>query len=249
MKKIFNDSDYPVKEIFIDEDDNTGIRLISLVQDPAIMVQGMAFNSESNKKDYQFKNIDDKQMVVGPALIPGKKILRYDEDDEPYYIFFSEATIKLMVEKFTKGSNAKYLNIDHTSTMLESGYIQQSWIIDDSYYDKSKTYGYSLPKGTYFIEVKIDDKDEWNTYVKEGGMFSFSVEGLMGEKSHSYKRVGGVNTHKNCKCRIIGGEWVINGGDTCQMCLDAQDDYNTSKLSSMIDELNEKEIKEIISSL
>lgn len=184
-KKVYNQAEAPVYEIYIGEDDNTGVRFVSLVQDPAIDVIGMAFSKEE-KINYEFKDITDKQMLVGPALIPNKKIIRKDEDGDPYFVFFSESTIRLMVEKFNRENNNKSINIDHTTQMAKSAYIQQNWVIEDSYYDKSKMYGYSLPTGTWFIEVKFDSQEEWMSYVREGGRYSFSVEGLMGQKPQSY---------------------------------------------------------------
>jgi hypothetical protein len=41
-------------------------------------------------------------------------------------------------------------------------------------------YGFDLPVGTWFIEVKITDEEFWNKEVKENGKYGFSIEGLMG---------------------------------------------------------------------
>lgn len=183
-KKLFKDSEAPVYEIMIGDDDNTGIRFVSLVEDPAIDVQGMFF-SKKELHNYEFNNLPDRQMVVGPALIPNKKIARKDDDGDLYFVFFSEETIRQMVSKFNKFNNNKSINIDHSNQMLDA-YILSNWIVEDSYYDKSKLYGFDLPKGSWFIEIKIDDEEQWNTYVKEGGRYSFSVEGLMGQTPSKY---------------------------------------------------------------
>lgn len=183
-KKMFKDSEAPLYEIMIEEDGNTGIRLISLVQDPAIEVTGLAFSKQEN---FEFKNLPDRQMLVGPALIPNKKIARKDEDGDPYFVYFSPETIRLMVEKFNRDNNNKSINVDHSSTMAKSAYIMQNWIISDAYYDKSKSYGFNLPVGTWFIEVKFDSTEEWQEYVRSGGRYSFSVEGQMGMKPDGYE--------------------------------------------------------------
>lgn len=180
MKKIFKEANADVYEIVIGEDDDTGIRLISLVEDPAIEIEGMAF-SKDQIKDFEFKTIGDKQIIVGPALVPGRKIPKEDENGEIYFVFFSKETIQLMVEKFNRNNNNKSINLEHTNQMID-GYVVQNWIVDDSFYDKSKKYGFNLPIGSWFIEVKIDDKKQWEEYVKVGGKHSFSVEGLMGQK-------------------------------------------------------------------
>ena len=113
-------------------------------------------------------------------MIPNRKILRKDNNGNPYYVLFTADTIRMMVEKFNSQNDNRRLNVDHSSTMV-NGYIMQNWIVEDSYYDKSKHYGYSLPVGSWFVEVKIEDTNFWNNEVKELGKYGFSIEGLMGE--------------------------------------------------------------------
>lgn len=173
-------SDLPIYEIEVDEEGNQGIRMISLVADPAISVMGMYFSNDI-EKEFQFKSVKEQQMIVGPAIIPDKKILRKDNNDNYYYVYFTKETIRKMVEKFVKENNNKSLNIDHSNKMVP-GFIQSSWIVEDSTYDKSRYYGFNLPIGTYFVEVKIEDKDFWLSEVKEEGRYGFSIEGILGQK-------------------------------------------------------------------
>ena len=65
MKKQYKDAEYPVYEIVVDDSDTTGIRLLSIVEDPAIEMKGVAFNYVGNIKNYEFKAQEDKQMIVG----------------------------------------------------------------------------------------------------------------------------------------------------------------------------------------
>lgn len=166
----------PIFEITFEEDDKKqGIKFVSLVNDPAIEVKGMYFNNDV--KQYSFKKIEEQMKVVGPAMIPEKLILRMDGDRE-YYVKFSADTIKKMFQKFNKENNNKSINIDHSKRMID-GFIEQNWIIEDNQYDKSKMYGYELPIGTAFIEIKVENEDDWNE-IKELGKYSFSIEGMMG---------------------------------------------------------------------
>lgn len=177
IKKIDPDK-LPVYEIVVDEYDETGISLISLVEDPAIMVKGMAFNNSSMMS---FKEVADKQVIVGPALIPDMRIYREDEKFGKYYVVFSKETIEKMVEKFNKyGSNRK-INIDHSNMMVDA-FIVEDWIVEDTVYDKSRKYGIEVPVGTYMIMVKIEDKKFWNDEVKGNGKFGFSIEGMLGQQ-------------------------------------------------------------------
>jgi len=177
IKKIDMDK-LPVYQIVVEEDDDTGIALISLVDDPAISMKGMAF---SNKSSMSFKEVGDKQVIVGPALIPDMRIYREDDKYGKYYVTFSKETIEKMVEKFNKyGSNRK-INIDHSNQMVDA-FIMEDWIVEDSVYDKSRKYGFEVPVGTYMIMVKIEDTSFWNEEVKGNGKFGFSIEGLLGQQ-------------------------------------------------------------------
>lgn len=47
--------------------------------------------------------------------------------------------------------------------------------------DKSKQYGFSLPKGTWMISMKIEDDQIWSD-AKEGKYKGFSIEGYFADK-------------------------------------------------------------------
>jgi hypothetical protein len=179
LKKL-DKNKLPVYEIVVEEGDETGISLISLVEDPAIMVKGMTFNEE--KSFLSFKEADgEKQIIVGPALIPNMRIYREDEKFGEYYVVFSKETIEKMVEKFNKyGSNRK-INLEHSNQMVDA-FIMEDWIVEDEVYDKSRKYGIEVPVGTYMIMVKIEDKSFWNEEVKGNNRFGFSIEGLLGQQ-------------------------------------------------------------------
>lgn len=178
-KKI-DETQLPLYEILIDENDETGMKLISLVDAPAIGIKGMMFHKEAPSQ-FHFQTEKEKQVIVGPALIPDLKIKRKDEDGNEYYVMFSAATIEKMVQKFNKVGSNRRINIDHSDRMAD-GFIMEDWIIEDPTYDKSKKYGFELPVGTYMIKVKIEDQDFWMNEVKGEGKFGFSIEGLLDQK-------------------------------------------------------------------
>ena len=43
--------------------------------------------------------------------------------------------------------------------------------------DKSKKFGLNVPKGTWMVSMKVDDKEIWDNYVKNDKVFGFSLEG------------------------------------------------------------------------
>ena len=71
--------------------DSSEIYNISLVEEPAIEVDYVAFDKDKETKP-NLKFIEDKQnekyMILGPALIPDKNIYRNYDGDE-FYVSFS----------------------------------------------------------------------------------------------------------------------------------------------------------------
>jgi hypothetical protein len=47
--------------------------------------------------------------------------------------------------------------------------------------DKSKSYGFDVPTGTWMVSYKINNKDTWNQ-IKNGELNGFSITGQFIEK-------------------------------------------------------------------
>ena len=188
VKSIYEEEQFPTFEFVIDEQNINSLSRVSLVADPAIEVRGMFFQAE---KEFQMFSNDEKQIVAGPAMIPNKKILRKDDAGNIYQGYFTKQTIKKMVEIFNKNIKNKpsgVINDEHTNRMVDA-YVMGSWIVEDSFYDKSRYYGFDLPVGTWFLEVKVEDRDFWENSVKGENKYSFSIEGLMGIKPTEFARL------------------------------------------------------------
>lgn len=159
------------------EKDLDGIDAVSLVDAPAIEENFIALNKEY-KMD--LAEVDsEKRILMGAALIPNKQIYRKNGKDE-FYVFFSEATVKQASELFLKNGNQSNATLEHKAK-FDGATVVESWIIDNPDMDKSKQYGFSLPKGTWMISMKIEDDKVWGE-VKEGKYKGFSIEGYFADK-------------------------------------------------------------------
>lgn len=159
------------------EKDLDGIDAVSLVNAPAIEENFIALN-----KDYKihFAEVDaEKRILMGAALVPNKQIYRKHKEDE-FYVFFSEATVKKASELFLKNGNQSNATIEHKAK-FSGATVVESWIVDNPEMDKSKQYGFSLPKGTWMISMKIEDDKVWQE-VKSGLYKGFSIEGYFADK-------------------------------------------------------------------
>ena len=162
-----------VIELIIDEEsDIAGIQAISIVDNPAIEEDFIALKSQEVK----LAEVDkEKKIIMGPALIPNKKIFR-KFDDQEYYIYFSEDTVKKASELFLTKGNQNNSTLEH-EIKLNGLSVVESWIIEDEKQDKSNKYGFNLPVGTWMVSMKVNNDDVWNNYVKSGKVKGFSIEG------------------------------------------------------------------------
>ncbi len=164
-------------ELFIEEDQS--IDFISLVKYPAIELDFMKFSKDSN---ISFAKIDvEKRIACGPAMIPDKMIIRYNQEtNEEYYVYFSKDTIEKVAEQFLIQNKNYAVNLEH-NTVVNDISLVESWIVVDNNNDKSKALGYDVPIGTWMCSFKINDDTIWND-IKEGDYRGFSVEGYFVEK-------------------------------------------------------------------
>ena len=166
-----------VIELVIDENnDFSGIHAVSVVESPAIEEDFIYLNSQEVK----LAEIDkEKRILMGPALIPNKKIYRNNGKIE-YYIFFSQDTVRKASELFLSRGNQNNSTLEH-EIKLNGLSVVESWIVEDSKLDKSNKYGLSMPEGTWMISMKVNNDDIWDNYVKTGRVKGFSIEGFFAD--------------------------------------------------------------------
>jgi hypothetical protein len=170
-----------IVELVIDEDSQElAIDAISLVSAPAIEENWVFFGKEKN--NLTFAKVDeDKRMLISPALIPDKQIFRHDPNtDSDYYVYFSKSTVRKASELYLKNNNHHKATHEHSERV--SGVLTvESWIIDDPKMDKSTLYGFSLPKGTWMVMMRIDNEELWKE-IKEGNLKGLSIEGYFTDR-------------------------------------------------------------------
>jgi hypothetical protein len=162
-------------ELLIDEElQTTGVEAISIVENPAIGVDFVALNEDTTP--IQLAEVSsDKRLLMGAALIPDKPIYR-NQDGEEFYIYFSKDTVRKAAEMFFKNSNHQNATLEHKDK-LDGMTVYESWIVEDTQFDKTRKYGLEIPVGTWMVTMKVDDDDVWNEYVKHNKVFGFSIEG------------------------------------------------------------------------
>ena len=215
-------------ELIIDEDNEIcRIEAISIVENPAIEEEFIALKEH---KEIRLAEVDsEKRILMGPALIPNKKIFRSGGDiSDDYFIYFSEDTVRKASELFFIKSKHKNSTYEHTIN-LDGMSVVESWLIENPKKDKSSNYGFDLPKGTWMVSMKVLNDDIWQK-AKNDEVKGFSIEGFFADKmerpKESIEEEASFSWDKCDKCENE------DGCDECKEELVAQ-----NKLNELINKL------------
>lgn len=164
----------PIYKMVIDEnDDYSGVNFVSLVDEPAIMMNWQVFNSVKQT----FKIDNDKRIISGAMMVADLPIYRRDDKMGEYYVVFDKPTIESIQRKFMANGFTKNFNLMHDSNFQTTTAVMfNSFIVDKSLgIETPKGYD-ELPDGSWFGSVYIADEELWKL-VKSGKFRGFSVEG------------------------------------------------------------------------
>lgn len=161
------------------------LRTVSVVSDPAIELDFKLFNKVDG---FQYFKADEELMeITGPALVPGKFILRIDDQTKKYYnMVFSEADVKDSAEVYIAHANHNIANFEHNQeSYTDKIRLLYSWIVEDPKNDRANALGFNMseiPKGTWFVTYKVLDKELW-ALLKKSDFKGFSIELAAPEKT------------------------------------------------------------------
>jgi len=172
-----------IVELILDEEqEESGIEAISIVESPAIESDFVALKTEEIK----LAEIDkEKRILLGALLIPNKPIYRKGSEGD-YYIFFSKDTISKASQMYLRNGYQNNSTLEHAED-LKGLTLVESWIVEDEVQDKSRKYGLNVPVGTWMGAVKVNNDEIWNEYVKTNKVKGFSIEGFFADKMESPK--------------------------------------------------------------
>jgi hypothetical protein len=193
-------TEYPVYRVKFElDDEKSGIKLVSIVEEPAIEMNSIMLSDEKEMEFY-FSN-EDEMRIVGPALIPDKMIFR--KANGGYFMYFTKEDIKDLVRKFNKTGDNRRIGLDHNGSISDA-FINEQWIVEDSTKDKSSLYGFSLESGTWMIDVQLTDESLWNE-LKAKKNLGFSIEAFLGLK------INDVSMNLENNDEIIKDEVITDG--------------------------------------
>lgn len=163
----------PVFEALV-TDAETGMFRISLVDDPAVMSDFMAFDKQRRPQMYSVQD-EEKRLVRGVVMRADFPIYRISPDMGEYYVIYKAATIRNMAEKYLAESRQNDVNLMHVPGSDVDGVQLVQWFIKG---DGVTVEGFDdIADGSLFAEFHIVNDEIWEA-VKEGTYKGFSLEGV-----------------------------------------------------------------------
>ena len=152
-------------------DEETGMMKISVVDDPAVMSDFLAFDNHRKMQMYSVTD-DARRLVRGVVMRADFPIYRRDDRLGEYYIIYKPETIRLMADKYLAESRQNDVNVMHSTDV--DGVQMVQWFIKG---DGVSVNGFDdIADGSLFAEFHIVNDEVWNA-VKEGTYKGFSLEG------------------------------------------------------------------------
>lgn len=162
-----------IYRVFINDEDETGLFGISLVNKPANQAE-VIYMSENPIQDIRLN--EDKRLVSGVVLRPGQLIKRFNQDtNEPEYWYFEAEDIRKMVEFFFGKSYNNNVNIEHQIYNINDVVLTESYFIDRKRgIDPMEFKQYE--DFSWIVTYKVGNDDVWNE-IKNGTFKGFSIDG------------------------------------------------------------------------
>ena len=163
----------PVYDAII-SDEETGMFKISLVDDPAVMSNFLAFDNNRKVLMYKVEN-EEKRLVRGVVMRADFPIYRYDKSHGEYYIIYKAEQIRVMAEKYLLESRQNDVNIMHQVDSDVNGVHMVQYFIKG---DGVSVEGFEdIADGSLFAEFHIVNDAVWEA-IKDGSFKGFSLEGV-----------------------------------------------------------------------
>ena len=161
----------PVYDVLLG-DAQDGMIKISLVDEPAVMSDFVAFDRQKPVRTYSVAD-PDKRLVYGVVLRADFPIYRRDKELGEYYVLFKSDTIRAMAEKYLADGLQNETSTMHGTDV--DGVQMVQYFIKDTARGMAPDGFDDIADGSLFAEFHVTNDDVWEK-VKDGTFRGFSME-------------------------------------------------------------------------
>lgn len=161
----------PVYRVLMD-DERDGMIRVSLVDDPAVMSDFVAFDRQQPQR-FAVQD-EDRRLVFGVVARADFPVFRTDPVLGDHYVIFPADTIREMAQKYLTENRANRVDLMHDGDDVDDVPLVQ-WFIKDTAKGIAPAGFDDIADGSLFAEYHVEDDEIWQQ-VKDGTYKGFSME-------------------------------------------------------------------------
>lgn len=161
----------PVYRVLVD-DERDGMVRVSLVDDPAVMSDFVAFGRQEPQR-FAVES-EDKRLAFGVVARADFPVFRTDPVLGDHYVIFPADTIREMAQKYLTEGRADRVDLMHDGDDVGGVHLVQ-WFLKDSAKGIAPAGFDDVADGSLFAEYHVEDEDIWQQ-IKDGTFKGFSME-------------------------------------------------------------------------
>lgn len=164
----------PIFYLDFDFDDlEAGVKLISLVDKPAVKRDFVCFKEDEIKFSFD----EAKHLISGVVLLADVPIYRFNKKRGEHYIVFKKEGIRKTMEQFFKKGLISSVTLQHKDdTQIEGIYIVESYLKDSERGIVPIEFA-DVPDGSWIATYKVDNLELWEQIVNGNDLNGFSIVG------------------------------------------------------------------------
>ena len=162
----------PVYRVLVD-DERDGMVRVSLVDDPAVMSDFVAFDAQKRAQMFAVEN-EDKRLAFGVVARADFPVFRTDPVLGDHYVIFPADTIREMAQKYLTEGRADRVDLMHDGDDVGGVHLVQ-WFIKDTAKGVAPAGFDDIADGSLFAEYHVEDDAIWQQ-IKDGTFKGFSME-------------------------------------------------------------------------
>ena len=160
------------------EQEEDGMKRVSLVSDPAVNYAFLKFDRE--RRPMQFSVADEeKRLIYGVLMRANMPIYRHDPQLGEFFIIYTPETIRVMAERYIAEGRANAFNLQHEDGSDVEGVQMVQYFIKDTARGISPAEFPDVEDGSLFGEFHVVNDELWER-VRAGEFRGFSLEGFFG---------------------------------------------------------------------
>ncbi len=164
----------PVFDIVVEYEDESGMLRNSMVRNPAVEYERLAFSKTEAIKLFFEKN-DEEQKFMSISMVAETPILRQAADGSYFYVRFSKEVIKKIVNKLVMENRINDVSWQHEETEIIDGiYLVEHFFIEEGRVE-SPLFP-DAPDGSWVTTYFVPDKDKYSKLKADKNFRGFSIE-------------------------------------------------------------------------